>query len=178
MDSGAKVIEYLIYVALAIMAAVTAGCFVTVVKGVNKINREIDEKKKKRRRVQYTQDGVQTISDAYTWAEVLGDLKEFSKPQIAYSIAEQLIPIFPLLGILGTVTGLIMQLQSGDLTALKEAMGTSMWTTFWGLLAAIALRLADAIFVSKKVTELELYFDMYEQEYQISKDMNTQNPEA
>ena len=47
MGSGAKVIEYLIYVALAIMAAVTAGCCVTVVKGVNEINREIDEKEKK-----------------------------------------------------------------------------------------------------------------------------------
>jgi len=160
----------IIYVLIAILAIISVGGFIYVVKGVDKINSEKEERAKKNRKVQYTQGGIQTTPDVYTWEDTLSDIEEFSKPQVAYSLVQQLVPVFPLLGILGTVMGLIMQLNSGTLDALKDALGTSMWTTLWGLVAAIAIRLMDAFWVSKKVTELELYFNIYEQRYQMAQE--------
>ena len=53
---------------------------------------------------------------------------------------------------------------------MKEALTLSMSTTFWGLIAAIVLKFADAILVSKTVNKMELYFDTFEQNYNMAKD--------
>lgn len=163
-------VAYLIYFLIAVFAVVALGCYITAVKDINKINRDIDEKKKKKTKIKYTQGGIQTISDADTWEETYETMKDFSKPRVTYSMASQLIPIFPLLGILGTVVGLMLQLKAGSIEALKDSLGTSMGTTLAGLLAAILLKLVDALWAGRKVTELEIRFDMYEQDYQMSRD--------
>ena len=95
-------------------------------------------------------------------------MEDFNKIQLKYSIFEQFVPIFPLLGILGTVAGLIQQL--GDVDQMRDALALSMSTTFWGLIAAIGLKIVDAIWISKAVNKMGLYFDMYEQNYQMAKD--------
>ena len=76
--------------------------------------------------------------------------------------------MFPLLGILGTVAGLIGQL--GDVEQMRAAMATSMWTTFWGLMAAIAFKCIDAFVVSPTVNKMQLYFETYEQSYHMLRD--------
>lgn len=165
-----KALEIIIYFSIGVLGLIAAGCFISVVKSVNSIEEELEEKRKKKTRKKYAKGGVQTISDPDTWEETYDLMKEFSKPRITYSTAEQLIPVFPLLGILGTVLGIIVQLNAKDIDSIFDSLGTSMWTTLAGLAAAIILRLVDALFVSKKVTELEIRFDMYEQDYQMFKD--------
>ena len=172
---AAEFIKVLIYTAIILLAVVTLAIFANVVKGINKINSARSEKDRKNRRTTYVQGGIQTTADVHTWEDTLSEINDFSSAQISYSVAEQLIPVFPLLGILGTVLGLMQQLSAGSIEALRDALGTSMGTTLWGLLAAIGLRLLDAFWVSKKVTGLELYFDMFEQQYQMAQDKREQD---
>lgn len=150
------------------MAIITIARFAYVVMKITKLQNTIAEKHKKNRSTEFTPGGIKKTPDAYTWEETLEYKEEFNKIQIIYSTFGQLVPIFPLLGILGTVAGLIQQLD--DIEKMKEALTLSMSTTFWGLVAAIVLKLADAILVSKTVNKMDQYFEIFEQNYQMAKD--------
>ena len=150
------------------MAIITIAGFAYVVMKITKLQNTIAEKHKKNRSTEFTPGGIKKTPDAYTWEETLEYKEEFNKIQIIYSTFGQFVPIFPLLGILGTVAGLIQQLD--DIEKMKEALTLSMSTTFWGLVAAIVLKLADAILVSKTVNKMDQYFEVFEQNYQMAKD--------
>lgn len=169
MDSLAIIIGNSINGIILALFIITVGGFAFVVMNVTKLKNTIDEKHKKKRSTEFTPGGIQKTPDAYTWEEILEYKEEFNnKVQIIYSVFEQFVPIFPLLGILGTVAGLIQHLD--DITKMQEALTLSMSTTFWGLIAAIVLKFADAILVSKTVNKMELYFDTFEQNYNMAKD--------
>ena len=169
MDSLAIIIGNSINGIILALFIITVGGFAFVVMNVTKLKNTIDEKHKKKRSTEFTPGGIQKTPDAYTWEEILEYKEEFNnKVQIIYSVFEQFVPIFPLLGILGTVAGLIQHLD--DITKMQEALTLSMSTTFWGLIAAIVLKFTDAILVSKTVNKMELYFDTFEQNYNMAKD--------
>lgn len=169
MDSLAIIIGNSINGLILVFFIITVVGFVVVVMNATKLQYTIEEKQKKKRSTEYTPGGIQKTPDAYSWEEMLEYKEEFNnKVQIIYSIFEQFVPIFPLLGILGTVAGLIQHLD--DITKMQEALTLSMSTTFWGLIAAIVLKFTDAILVSKKVNKMEFYFDSFEQNYNMAKD--------
>jgi len=150
------------------LAIITVVGFSFVVLNVGKLQAEMDEDQKRKIKKDYTAGGIKKIIDPDTWAEVLEYLEKFNKIQLKYSIFEQFVPVFPLLGILGTVAGLIQKL--GDVEGMKDALAVSMSTTFWGLIAAILLKVVDAALVSKVVNKMSLYFETYEQSYQMVRD--------
>ena len=102
---------------------------------ITKLKASIDEKHKKNRSTEFTPGGIQKTPDAYTWEEILEYKEEYNKIQLIYQTFEQFVPIFPLLGILGTVAGLIQQLDHID--QMRDALAVSMSTTFLGLIAAV-----------------------------------------
>lgn len=70
----------------------------------------------------------------------------------------QMIAVFPLLGIFGTVLGLVV---SGGLNSIDLAMAglsTAMWTTLIGLIASIGLKIIDALIPGKMVNLVEAQF--------------------
>ncbi|MBR4146217.1 MAG: MotA/TolQ/ExbB proton channel family protein [Lachnospiraceae bacterium] len=168
MDSLAIIIGNSINGLILVLAIITIAGFAYVVMNISKLQNTIDEKHKKKRSTEFTPGGIQKTPDAYTWEEILEYKEEYNKIQLIYATFEQFVPIFPLLGILGTVAGLIQHLD--DINKMKEALTLSMSTTFWGLIAAIVLKFADAILVSKTVNKMELYFDTFEQNYNMAKD--------
>lgn len=150
------------------LAIITGVGFAFVVLNVGKLQTEMDEDQKRKVKKDYTAGGIKKVIDPETWAEVLEYLEKFNKIQLKYSIFEQFVPIFPLLGILGTVAGLIQQL--GNVEGMRDALAVSMSTTFWGLIAAIILKVVDAVLVSKTLNKMSLYFETYEQSYQMVRD--------
>lgn len=168
MESLAIIIGHSINGIILGLAIITIAGFAYVVMNISKLQNTIDEKHKKNRSTEFTPGGIKKTPDAYTWEETLEYKEEFNKTQLLYSTFGQLVPIFPLLGILGTVAGLIQQLD--NIEQMREALALSMSTTFWGLIAAIVLKFADAILVSKTVNKMELYFDNFEQNYQMARD--------
>lgn len=76
----------------------------------------------------------------------IGDLKFF------YYAYVEIISIFPLLGMLGTVASLLSfsnQLQDGNLDAVKQNFFSALWTTFAGLVCAIVFKAIHALISSK-----------------------------
>ena len=151
------------------LALITVGGFAFVVFKIGVLNnRMIEDRRKNGGRKDYPEGGYKKNADVYTWEDNLAYLEDFNKIQLKYSVFEQCVPVFPLLGILGTVAGLIQQL--GNIDEMKAALTTSMSTTFWGLVAAILLKIIDAVFVSKTVNKMNLYFETFDQNYQMTKD--------
>lgn len=168
MESLAIIIGHSINGIIIVFAVITIAGFAYVVMNLTKLKNSIDEKHKKSRSTEFTPGGIMKTPDAYTWEETLEYKEEYNKIQLVYSIFEQFVPIFPLLGILGTVAGLIQQLDNID--QMRDALAVSMSTTFLGLIAAIVLKLADALLVSKSINKMEMYFDTFEQNYQMARD--------
>lgn len=74
-----------------------------------------------------------------------------------YVVCSQIIAIFPLLGILGTVFGLVMGGIDADM--LLEGLSTALYTTLAGLVASIILKFIDAVFVGKKINLIDAKFE-------------------
>jgi biopolymer transport protein ExbB/TolQ len=168
MESLAIIIGHSINGIIIALAVITIAGFAYVVMNFTKLKASIDEKHKKNRSTEFTPGGIQKTPDAYTWEEILEYKEEYNKIQLIYQTFEQFVPIFPLLGILGTVAGLIQQLDHID--QMRDALAVSMSTTFLGLIAAVVLKFVDAILVSKNVNSMEMYFDTFEQNYQMARD--------
>lgn len=166
MEAIASIIGRGTYVFIGMVSVLTALGFAYVFREIRALDNEMKSGRKVKK--DYTPGGIKKIIDPETWGEVLEYLERFNKIEIRYASIEQLIPVFPLLGILGTVAGLIGQL--GDVEQMRAAMAISMWTTFWGLMAAIAFKCIDAFVVSPTVNKMQLYFETYEQSYNMLRD--------
>ena len=97
--------------------------------------------------------------------------KEFNETCSKYLTWAQAIPIFPLLGILGTVAGLILQVSTQDAGAIYAALNTALSSTLWGLIAAIILKIVEAWLGLGNINEIETYLSDYDIKYQDAKDM-------
>lgn len=84
---------------------------------------------------------------------------DFNAACSVHDVLVQLIPIFPLLGILGTVAGLMLQAGENDTSALMGAIDTALDTTFWGLVSAIVLKFVEAVFPSRIINAVEVMLD-------------------
>lgn len=87
--------------------------------------------------------------------------KKFNKYRSGYSVLAQIIPIFPLLGILGTVSGLINMADNGNIAA-NESMAQAMYTTFFGLIWTIGLKILIAITSSRFIDDADIILDDYD----------------
>ena len=90
---------------------------------------------------------------------------KFNKARSEHEVLAQIIPIFPLLGILGTVAGLIRQLSGGDINVIFQSLDTAMTSTFWGLVFAILLKFVDAILHTRAISDIEIIFENYEKKF-------------
>lgn len=103
--------------------------------------------------------------------------KTFDDLCAKYMTAAQLIPIFPLLGILGTVAGLIEQVRAQDASQIYASLDTALLTTFWGLIAAIILKVAETFLVQRQINEIEAVFNDYDIKYQDATDIRESEEE-
>ena len=98
--------------------------------------------------------------------EDVDELREnFNNLISKYITCAQMIPIFPLLGILGTVTGLILEVQTADAQAIYNALSTAMTSTFYGLIASIVLKFVEAFFTLKDINYIESELDEYDRSF-------------
>ena len=82
----------------------------------------------------------------------------------------QTISIFPLLGLLGTVMGIIPGLAStanGDFTALQSQLSVALYSTFIGLIFSIFLKGQVANY-SKTFSDVEDFFEEFDRKYNLA----------
>ena len=104
--------------------------------------------------------------------------KSFDELCARYLTIAQMIPVFPLLGILGTVAGLIAQVQASDAAQIYASLDTALTTTFWGILAAIILQVVETWLVQKEINSIETVFNDYDIKYQDAVDIRDSADEA
>ena len=87
--------------------------------------------------------------------------RDFNKACALHNVFSQLIPVFPLLGILGTVAGLMLEVSAADIEGMKVAMDTALSSTFFGLIFAILLKVIDAVFPSRIIEDVDVMLEDY-----------------
>lgn len=75
-----------------------------------------------------------------------------------YSVFVNITGIFPLLGILGTVSSLLNLVQ--DMSDVQGSFYGALTSTFWGLVFAIAFKLMDGV-ISAKIEDNEKTVALY-----------------
>lgn len=87
--------------------------------------------------------------------------RDFNKACAWHNVLSQLIPIFPLMGILGTVAGLMLESNAVDLEGMMASIDTALSSTLFGLIFAILLKFVDAVFPSRIIEDVEVMLDDY-----------------
>ena len=88
--------------------------------------------------------------------------KEFNKQSVEYTKFVSLISILPLLGLLGTVLGLMPGLsaaKNGNTDELYASLSTALTSTFTGLLGTILLKLYVSTKPEKTANRIEILFE-------------------
>lgn len=99
--------------------------------------------------------------------------KTFDELTGKYTTWAQMIPLFPLLGILGTVAGLLLQVAAADAAAIYDSLGLALSSTLYGLIAAIILKVVESTLVLRQINTLETMYADYELKYQDQRDLNS-----
>lgn len=103
------------------------------------------------------------ITDTTIDAKKINDLRQkYDQTCVEYSTVSQLIPIFPSLGILGTVLGLMLQVQAEGIEEMTASIGLALSSTCLALLCTVVLKYWMAVSVSKKVSDIEVKYMDYE----------------
>lgn len=91
--------------------------------------------------------------------------KEFNKVCSVYNVLAQFIPIFPLLGILGTVSGLMLQVASQDIASMSASLSLALGSTWVGLAFAIFLKALVALTSNRIIEDVEILLEDYDKIY-------------
>ena len=87
-----------------------------------------------------------TVSVIYKEVELEDHRDKYEKTYALYSAFSQIISLFPLIGIFGTVWGLYNS-DLKDVDSLVQGLNLALTTTIYGLVASIGLKVVDAIIV-------------------------------
>ena len=86
---------------------------------------------------------------------------DFDKSNSWHNVFAQLIPVFPLMGVLGTVWGLVQEVGADNIEKMLSSLNTAMTTTLSGLIFAIALKIFDAFCPSKTINDVDVMLEDY-----------------
>ena len=100
-----------------------------------------------------------TVNIRYDRDELELNRGRFSVAYANYVTCGQLTSLLPLLGILGTVAGLITSSGTTDMSQMISGLGTAMWTTLCGLVASIGLKALDAVLLGRLVNLIDAKFN-------------------
>lgn len=91
--------------------------------------------------------------------------KEFNQSCSRYHTYTQGIPLFPLLGIFGTVAGLMLQVGAQTMDEMIVSLNLALGSTLWGLFFAIILKVIVAVFPARIIYDVEIMLDDYDKKF-------------
>lgn len=87
--------------------------------------------------------------------------EKYNKVSKWYILCQLMIPVFPLLGILGTIDGLIINLTA-DQSQMLNSLSVALYSTFLGLIFSIILRIIDSVIIAPIIQSIEGQLDTYD----------------
>jgi biopolymer transport protein ExbB/TolQ len=103
-------------------------------------------------------------SEAVTPDTIRDYERSFNEVVSGYNACTQFIPLFPLLGILGTVSGLVSQLQSQNLEEMFGSLHVALSSTYYGLIVTILLKIFATV-SAKLIEDTEIVLDDYDKKF-------------
>lgn len=91
--------------------------------------------------------------------------EEYEKVCIRYNVFIQLISLFPMAGILGTVMGLMKQIVATGIEELTSSVALALGSTIVAIGCAVLLRVVDILFVGKLASMIEGYIAKYDKSF-------------
>ncbi|MCR5177593.1 MAG: MotA/TolQ/ExbB proton channel family protein, partial [Lachnospiraceae bacterium] len=79
--------------------------------------------------------------------------------------------VLPLMGILGTVAGLITEVSAQDMEAIFNSLNTALSSTLIALIFAIINKIVDAASGSRLIFDIEVIFEDYDRRFRDALDM-------
>ena len=95
----------------------------------------------------------------------------YQKSESIYNVYTQIIQIFPLLGILGTVAGLYLAVSSGE--NLYHGVGFALSSTIYGLIATIFYKIIDIILETFIILPIEEGMENFEKDFGLDFEKST-----
>lgn len=163
------IVNWVIIIAFAYTLArlsFVTGSLKTILRRINDVYREVTNKA-----------GINARSGAmgnYRYVEIDNQAvdkarDDFNRASSVYLSFTQLITIFPLLGLFGTICGLLpglSQMTSNDMTGLYASLSVALVSTFFGLIASIILKLYIALKSSKIINDIECQLVEIDRKYE------------
>ncbi len=87
---------------------------------------------------------------------------KYNETRSACETISQLIPVFPLMGILGTVAGIMSQTTAKDSMAIVGSLNIALYSTFWGLIASIGLKLLITLLNGRIINAVDNMLESYD----------------
>ncbi|MBE5826651.1 MAG: MotA/TolQ/ExbB proton channel family protein [Butyrivibrio sp.] len=76
--------------------------------------------------------------------------------RVCYTVFTTLITVFPLLGMFGTVCGLLgLDLANGDMTNIKNNFFIALTSTAWGIIFSVIFKIANSIIADGVEEQIE-----------------------
>lgn len=117
----------------------------------------------------------QEVKETYetkSWDEFEDCMKYYQDKGVWYSWYALTVQLFTLLGILGTVAGLFLALESGELNGdnLYQGVSLALSSTVLGILITIIFKSIDIIVFSKLVYHIDSGIEIFEKSYKAMQD--------
>ena len=166
---------------IVILAAVETGIMFVSYRQMRELRKRIDElnghttgkqvvtsRKPGNIRTQYT------VTHERDWREFDKFCDDYQKDSMYFSTVALIIQLFPLLGILGTVTGLFIAMNGNadwsNAESLYEGVRFALSSTVLGILFAVIFKSIDIIFNSRFLGYIDDGIDRFRENYNVAKE--------
>ena len=109
------------------------------------------------------------------WREFDTFCDDYQNKSVLFSWVSLIIQIFPLLGILGTVTGLFVAMNGNadwsNAQALFEGVQFALSSTVLGILCAVIFKVADIAFSARYLNYIDDGIDRFRENYNVEKEL-------
>lgn len=103
------------------------------------------------------------------WSDLEEFLKEYQDKMKIYTAFSLVIPLFTLLGILGTVAGLFVSMQDMEAAEnMYEGIRFALSSTVLGIICAVIYKVVDIIFSSLYISHIDEGIELFEKNFNVT----------
>ena len=144
-------------------------------KRIDLLNAETPGKMVLRSKKQGKLETEYTVKVEKDWKEFDSFCDEYQNDSMLFSSVSLIIQIFPLLGILGTVTGLFVAMNGNadwsNAQNLFEGVSFALSSTVLGILFAVIFKLVDILFCARYLNYIDDGVDRFRESYNVAREI-------
>ena len=162
-------------VAEAVLMIMAYNKMIVLKKRIDALNGETPGKEVLRSKKAGIVETEYTVKVKKDWKEFDSFCDNYQNDSMLFSSVSLIIQIFPLLGILGTVTGLFIAMNSNadwsNAQNLFEGVQFALSSTVLGILFAVIFKFVDIVFCSRYLNYIDDGIDRFRESYNVAREL-------